>query len=322
MYEVPETKFEGLAMRFMDIRKRVYDVPELGKKADMICIPTTSGTGSEVTPFSVVTDERDGTKYPLADYALTPTMAIVDPQLTINMPKKLTSWGGVDALTHALESYVSIFATDYTKGLSKEAIVMLFKYLPRAYADGPNDYEAREKVHSAATMAGMAFANAFLGVCHSMAHKIGSAYHVPHGLANAALISHVIRFNATDMPFKQAAFPQYQFPQAKERYAEIADILNLGGSTQDEKVIKLIEAVEELKLKVDIQPTLKDIIGAAKEQEYLASLDALAESAFDDQCTGANPRYPLISDLKQMLTDAWNAPIAPLKDLTFNSRFF
>ncbi|GFH23969.1 uncharacterized protein HaLaN_21675, partial [Haematococcus lacustris] len=299
MYEVPETKFEGLAMRFMDIRKRVYDVPTLGKKAMMVAIPTTSGTGSEVTPFSVVTDERDGSKYPLADYALTPNMAIVDPQLVLNIPKRLTAWGGVDALTHALESYVSIFATDYTKGLSKEAITLLFKYLPRSYHNGPNDFEAREKVHTAATMAGMAFANAFLGVCHSMAHKLGAAYHVAHGLANASLISHVIRYNATDSPFKQAAFPQYQYPQSKQRYAEVADMLGLGGATEDEKIILLIEAVEDLKRQVNIPDNLREIIGVEREAEYMASLDHMAEDAFDDQCTGANPRYPLISDLKQ-----------------------
>lgn len=320
MYEQPDTKFEGLAMRFMDIRKRVYDLPELGKKATMVCIPTTSGTGSEVTPFSVVTDDADGAKYPLADYALTPNMAIVDPQLVLGMPKKLTAWGGVDALTHALESYVSVMATDYTKGLSKEAIVLLFKYLPRSFANGGNDFEAREKVHSAATMAGMAFANAFLGICHSMAHKLGAAFHVPHGLANAALISHVIRYNATDMPYKQAAFPQYQFPQAKERYAEIADILCLGGNTQDEKVIKLIEAVEALKKQVDIPATLQEVLGAEKEGEYMASLNTLSEAAFDDQCTGANPRYPLIADLKQIYIDAWAKPILPVTDLTFISK--
>lgn len=318
MYEVPETKFEGLAMRFMDIRKRVYEVPELGSKALMVCIPTTSGTGSEVTPFSVVTDEREGAKYPLADYSLTPHMAIVDPQLVINIPKKLTAWGGIDALTHALESYVSIFASDYTKGLSKEAITLLFRYLPRAYKNGPNDYEARERVHSAATIAGMAFANAFLGICHSMAHKLGATYHVPHGLANAALISHVIRFNSSDMPFKQAAFPQYQYPQAKERYAEVADMLGLGGKTLDEKVINLIEAIEELKAEVDIPPTIKEIIGAEREAEYLASLDRLAEDAFDDQCTGANPRYPLISDLKQLYIEAWKAPITPWEGKSLN----
>ncbi|GFR45832.1 hypothetical protein Agub_g7196 [Astrephomene gubernaculifera] len=321
MYECPETRFDGLAMRFMDIRKRVYEVPELGSKAIMVAIPTTSGTGSEVTPFSVVTDERSGAKYPLADYALTPNMAIVDPQLTLNIPKKLTAWGGIDALTHALESYVSVCATEYTKGLSREAIQLLFKYLPRAYANGANDFEAREKVHYAATIAGMAFANAFLGICHSLAHKLGAAFHVPHGLANAALISHVIRYNATDMPAKQAAFPQYQYPNAKSDYAELASMLGLGGSTPDEKVVKLIEAVEDLKKKCDVPATIKDIFNdAAKSEEYFQRLETLAEEAFDDQCTGANPRYPLIADLKQIYIDAHEAPILPIQTLEFYSK--
>lgn len=311
MYECPEIDFKGLAVRFMDIRKRVYEVPELGKKALFVCVPTTSGTGSEVTPFAVVTDEATGIKYPLADYALTPHMAIVDPQLVVNMPRSLTAFGGIDALVHALESYVSIFATDFTKGLSREAVSILFKYLPRAYSKGPQDLEARERVHSAATIAGMAFANAFLGICHSLAHKLGSAFHVPHGLANAALISHVIRFNATDRPLKQAVFPQYEFPQAKDRYAELADMLGLGGATPDEKVMHLIEAVEELKRQCDIPPTIREIVGADKEAEYMAALETMAEMAFDDQCTGANPRYPLIADLRQLLRDAWEAPILP-----------
>eukprot|EP00798_Chlamydomonas_sp_ICE-L_P015525 gene15525-21614_t len=317
MYEVPETKFEGLSMRFMDIRKRVYKVPELGKKAIMVAIPTTSGTGSEVTPFSVVTDEVTGAKYPLADYALTPTMAIVDPLLTLNMPKKLTAYGGIDALTHALESYVSIFATEYTKGLAKEAIVLLFKYLPRAYNEGPNDLEAREKVHYAATIAGMSFANGFLGVCHSMAHKLGAKFHIPHGLANAALIQHVIRFNATDAPFKMAAFPQYKYPQAKAQYAELADLLGLGGKSNAQKSMLLIEAIEDLKAAVDIPPTLRDIITPEREEEYFAALEELAEEAFDDQCTGANPRYPRISELEQMYIDAWNTPISPVRSLDY-----
>ncbi|KAG2483733.1 hypothetical protein HYH03_017451 [Edaphochlamys debaryana] len=321
MYECPDTRFDGLAMRFMDIRKRVYEVPELGKKATMVCIPTTSGTGSEVTPFSVVTDERLGAKYPLADYALTPSMAIVDPQLVLGMPKKLTAWGGIDALTHALESYVSICATEYTKGLSREAIVLLFKYLPRAYANGANDFEAREKVHYAATIAGMAFANAFLGICHSLAHKLGAAFHVPHGLANAAIISHVIRYNATDMPAKQAAFPQYQYPQAKQDYADLANMLGLGGNTVDEKVVKLIEAVENLKKQVEIPSTIKEIFNdPAVDKEFIARVETLAEEAFDDQCTGANPRYPLIADLKQIYLDAHSAPILPIKTLEFFSK--
>lgn len=325
MYEVPDTKFEGLAMRFMDIRKRVYELPTGARNSTMVCIPTTSGTGSEVTPFSVVTDDKTGQKYPLADYFLTPRMAIVDPQLVINMPKSLTAWGGIDALVHALESYVSVLATDYTKGLSREAISLLFKFLTRSYKNGPNDYLAREKVHYAATIAGMAFANAFLGINHSMAHKIGANYHIPHGLANAALMSHVIRYNATDVPFKQSAFPQYEFPQAKQQYAEIADMLGLGGHTEDEKVIKLIEAVEALKAELDIPPTIKEILAKTRgvkqvtEAEYKANISHLAEDAFDDQCTGANPRYPLISDLARILTEAYEAPILPLKNLEFFS---
>ncbi|PSC68567.1 bifunctional acetaldehyde-alcohol dehydrogenase [Micractinium conductrix] len=311
MYECPEIDFRGLAVRFMDIRKRVYEVPELGKKALMVCIPTTSGTGSEVTPFAVVTDEKTGIKYPLADYALTPHMAIVDPQLVIHMPKTLTAFGGIDALVHSLESYVSVFATDYTKGLSREAVSILFKFLPRAYANGNRDLEARERVHSAATIAGMAFANAFLGICHSLAHKLGSAFHIPHGMANAALITHVIRYNATDRPMKMAVFPQYQYPQAKDRYAELSDMLGLGGTTPDQKVMHLIEAVEALKAKIGIPATIREIVGADKETEFMDVLDTIADMAFDDQCTGANPRYPLISDLKQILKDAWGAPILP-----------
>ncbi len=228
MYEHPEVEFEGIATRFMDIRKRVYELPTLGKKAQLVAIPTTSGTGSEVTPFAVVTDDRTGIKYPLADYALTPNIAIVDPELVLHMPKSLTAFGGIDALTHALEAYVSVVATEFTDGLALEAIALLMKYLPRAYQLGAKDPEAREKVHYAATIAGMAFANAFLGICHSMAHKLGSTFHVPHGLANALMITHVIRYNATDAPFKQAIFPQYEYPHAKERYAAIADSLNLG----------------------------------------------------------------------------------------------
>ncbi|EFN58161.1 hypothetical protein CHLNCDRAFT_141971 [Chlorella variabilis] len=284
MYEVPDVEFESLAVRFMDIRKRVYTVPELGKKADMVCVPTTSGTGSEVTPFAVVTDDKTGQKYPLADYALTPTMAIVDTHLVLNMPPKLTAYGGLDTLTHALESYVSIFATPYTKGLSKEATALILKYLPRAYANGSEDYEARE--------------------------NLGAQFHVPHGLANAALISHVIRFNATDRPPKQAAFPQYEYPRGKERYAELADMLGLGGVKPRDKVVNLIHAVEGLKAQCGVPPTLREIIGAEREAEYMAALDEMAENAFDDQCTGANPRFPRISELRQMLKDAWEAPIA------------
>jgi acetaldehyde dehydrogenase/alcohol dehydrogenase len=305
MYEHSEVDFQNIAMRFMDIRKRVYDLPELGKKAELVCVPTTSGTGSEVTPFSVVTDEKTGIKYPLADYALTPHMAIVDPRLVLHMPKTLTAYGGIDAITHAIESYVSVLATDYTRGLSLGALKVLFKYLPRAYENGANDYHAREKVHNAATIAGMAFANAFLGICHSMAHKVGSNFHVPHGLANAALISHVIKYNATNAPFKQATFPQYKYPNAVTRYAEIADALRLGGTTEEEKVKLLILAIEQMKVRLNIPLCLKDIIGKEKEDIFKASLETLAEQSFDDQCTPANPRYPLISDFKKLLWDAW-----------------
>jgi acetaldehyde dehydrogenase/alcohol dehydrogenase len=299
MYEQPQVEFEGLAMRFMDIRKRVYELPPLGQKAQLICIPTTSGTGSEVTPFAVVTDDRVGIKYPLADYALTPTMAIVDPDLTLKMPKKLTAYGGIDALTHALEAYVSVMASDFTDGLALQAIKLLMTYLPRAYEKGAEDPEAREKVHYAATIAGMAFANAFLGVCHSLAHKLGSTFHLPHGLANALMITHVIRYNATDAPFKQAIFPQYRYPNAKHRYAEIADYLQLGGADDDEKVMRLIEAIEELKRKLGIPATIREALGE-KEREFYDRLEAMAEQAFDDQCTGANPRYPLIQDMKEL----------------------
>ena len=304
MYEHPEVEFDGLAMRFMDIRKRVYALPALGQKAIMVAIPTTSGTGSEVTPFAVVTDDRADIKYPLADYALTPNIAIVDPDLVMGMPRKLTAFGGIDALTHALESYVSVLATEFTEGLALEAIALLFQYLPRSYKNGANDAEAREKVHYAATIAGMAFANAFLGICHSMAHKLGSTFHVPHGLANALMISHVIRYNATDIPLKQAIFPQYKYPHAKERYAEIADHLKLGGMTQDEKVERLVTAIESLKRELDIPATIREVLHE-DDQLFYSQLEEMADQAFDDQCTGANPRYPLIRDLKELYVLAY-----------------
>ncbi|NEO87696.1 MAG: iron-containing alcohol dehydrogenase, partial [Spirulina sp. SIO3F2] len=286
------------------IRKRVYELPPLGNKAILVAIPSTSGTGSEVTPFAVVTDQRTGIKYPLADYALTPTMAIVDPELVLHMPKKLTAFGGVDALTHALEAYVSVMATEYTNGLALEAIRLLVQYLPHAYRAGADDPEAREKVHYAATIAGMAFANAFLGICHSMAHKLGSTFHVAHGLANALMISHVVRYNATDVPFKQAIFPQYKYPNAKHRYAEVADALNLGGNTDSEKVERLIGAIEDLKAQVEIPATIREVISDS-EDIFMAKVDEMAEQAFDDQCTGSNPRYPLIADLKAMYLAAY-----------------
>ncbi|TVU53485.1 MAG: bifunctional acetaldehyde-CoA/alcohol dehydrogenase [Arthrospira sp. PLM2.Bin9] len=307
MYEHPEIEFDGLATRFMDIRKRVYALAELGNKAIMVAIPTTSGTGSEVTPFAVVTDDRTGIKYPLADYALTPNMAIVDPELTLNMPKKLTAYGGIDAVTHALEAYVSICGSQFTNGLALEALGLLFKYLPSAYQNGAKDPKAREQVHYAATIAGMAFANAFLGICHSLAHKLGSTFHLPHGLANALMISHVIRYNSTDAPFKQAIFPQYEYPQAKQRYAEIADYLKLGGNTLDEKVEKLIEAVEYLKQQIEIPPTIKQSLDI-EEKEFMSNLPNLANQAFDDQCTAANPRYPLIGDLQNLYATAYHEP--------------
>ena len=304
MYEHPEVEFEGVATRFMDIRKRVYDLPALGEKAMMIAVPTTSGTGSEVTPFAVVTDEKTGIKYPLADYALTPNMAIVDPELVMHLPKRLTAYGGIDALTHALEAYVSVVATEFTQGLALEAVELLFKYLPNAYQYGANDSVAREKVHYAATIAGMAFANSFLGICHSMAHKLGATFHVPHGLANALMISHVIRYNTTDAPFKQAIFPQYEYPHAKERYARLADYLKLGGETLDEKVENLVNAIETLKQQLDIPLTIKETLHG-EDREFYEKLENLAEQAFDDQCTAANPRYPLINDLKELYVLAY-----------------
>jgi acetaldehyde dehydrogenase/alcohol dehydrogenase len=303
LYEYPGVKFEDLAMRFMDIRKRVFTFPELGKKATMVAIPTTSGTGSEVTPFAVVTDDENGVKYPIADYELTPDMAIVDAQLVMSMPKKLTAYGGLDALVHALEAIVSVAATDYTNGMALEAIRILMKYLPVAYDNGDNAL-AREKVHNAATMAGMAFANAFLGLCHSMAHKLGAAYDLPHGLANALLIGHVIRYNAEDAPQKQAAFPQYEYPQAKERYARVATYLGLPGDNDADKVTALIAAIENLKKRLGVPETICEM--GIDEAKFRAEVDQLAELAFDDQCTGANPRYPLIADLREMYLTAFD----------------
>jgi len=303
MYEQPNLNFKDLAMRFMDIRKRIFKFPEMGKKAYFVAIPTTSGTGSEVTPFAVVTDDKTGAKYPIADYALTPNMAIIDLDFVINMPKKLTAYSGIDALVHAIEAYVSVMATDYTNGLALEAIRLVFKYLPASYTEGAANPKAREKMAYASTMAGMAFANAFLGVCHSMAHKLGSMYHVPHGLANAMLLNEVIRFNAVDAPTKQAAFPQYKYPVAIDRYARIADYLGLGGKTGPEKVERLIAAIEELKAKCEIPATLKET--GIDEKEFIAHLDELSEMAFDDQCTGGNPRYPLIREISDMYKKAY-----------------
>jgi len=306
LYEQPDVCFEDLAMRFMDIRKRICRIPELGKKASLVCIPTTSGTGSEVTPFTVITDEKTGNKYPLADYALTPSMAVIDANFVDNMPKSLTAAGGIDALVHAIEAYVSVMATNYTNSLALEAIKQIFRYLPRAYQNGADDPKAREKMHNAATIAGMAFANAFLGVCHSMAHKLGAMYHIPHGIANALLICQVIRYNATDKPTRQAAFPQYGVPEAKKRYAQIAHTLYLGTetSTEDERVELLIEAVAKLKDEINIPKSIKAY--GIDEKTFMANLDKLALAAFDDQCTGANPSYPMVDEIKQMYIDAFN----------------
>lgn len=298
MYEHPEIKFEDVAMRFMDIRKRIVALPELGAKATMVAVPTTSGTGSEVTPFAVITDAETGNKYPLADYALTPDMAIIDTQLTMKMPKKLTAYSGIDALTHALEARVSVMASDYTNSLAMEAAKLVFEYLPRCYNNGPMDEEAREHMHNASTMAGMAFANAFLGLCHSMAHKLGGMYHVPHGLANAMLICDIIKYNATDVPVKQGTFPQYKYPHAKASYAAMATYLGLGGKNDDEKVANLIAAIEKLKADLQIPKSLKEY--GIDEATFLAQLDELSVKAFDDQCTGANPRYPLISEIRDL----------------------
>ena len=303
LYEHPEANFMDMAMRFMDIRKRVYTFPTMGEKAYFIAIPTSAGTGSEVTPFAVITDGETGVKYPLADYQLLPNMAIIDADYHMSAPKGLTAASGIDAVSHAVEAYASIMATDYTDGLGLEALKNIFKYLPRAYENGQNDVEAREKMANAATMAGMAFANAFLGVCHSMAHKLGAFHHLPHGVANALLLEEVIRFNSSEVPTKMGTFSQYDHPHTMARYAEIADYLKLGGKTDEEKVENLIKAINELKDKVGIKKTIKDY--GIDEKDFLDRLDAMTEQAFDDQCTGANPRYPLMSEIKQMYLNAY-----------------
>ncbi len=306
-YEQPETVFEDIAMRFMDIRKRICQLPELGKKALMVAIPTTSGTGSEVTPFSIITDDKSGVKYAIADYALTPNMAIVDPNFVDGMPKGLTSASGIDALVHAIEAYVSCMATNFTNSNALEAIKLVFKYLPRSYKDGANDPIAREKMHYAATIAAMAFANSFLGLCHSMAHKLGAMFHIPHGVANALLIRQVMKYNATDCPKKQATFPQYKFPCAVERYAQIADELKLGGSTNEEKTQLLLNAVDAIMKEIELPNSIKDF--GVSEEDFYAKLDEMVELAFDDQCTGANPVYPIMEDMKQLYIDAFNGNV-------------
>lgn len=303
LYEHPETDFADMAMRFMDIRKRTYAFPEMGGKAYFIAVPTSAGTGSEVTPFAVITDEKTGVKYPLADYELMPDMAVVDTDLHMSAPKGLTAASGIDAVTHALEAYASMLATDYTDGLAIRALKTLFEYLPAAYENGSADVTAREKTANAATMAGMAFANAFLGVCHSMAHKLGAFHHLPHGIANALLIDEVIKFNSSEAPAKMGTFSQYAYPKAKRRYAEIAESLSLGGKNDDEKVKSLIKAIDGLKAKIGIKKTIKDY--GIDEQDFLDRLDEMTEQAFDDQCTGANPRYPLMGEIKQMYLNAY-----------------
>ena len=303
MYEHPEVDFMDLAMRFMDIRKRVYTFPKMGEKAYFIAIPTSAGTGSEVTPFAVITDEKSGVKYPLADYELMPNMAIVDADMMMNAPKGLTAASGIDAVTHDLEAYASMLATDYTDGLALRSLKMIFEYLPKAYDNGPNDPVAREKMGNAATMAGMAFANAFLGVCHSMAHKLGAFHHLPHGVANALMIDEVLRFNAEEVPTKMGTFPQYGYPHTLARYAEVADYLGIKGKNDKDKLENFIAALDELKAKVGIKKTIKDY--GIDEAYFLEKLDEMTEQAFDDQCTGANPRYPLMSEIKQMYLNAY-----------------
>jgi len=298
MYEHPEIDFLDMAMRFMDIRKRVYTFPKMGEKAYFIAVPTSAGTGSEVTPFAVITDETTGQKYPLADYELLPKMAIVDANLMMNAPKGLTSASGADALVHAIEAYASMMATEFTDGLAIEAIKTIFEYLPRAYENGANDPEAREKMANAATMAGMAFANAFLGICHSMGHKLGAYHHLPHGITVSLVLDEVMRFNSAEVPNKMGTFPQYDHPHTLRRYAEIAEALNIGGANDYEKMENLISKIDELKERIGIKKTIREY--GIDEQAFLATLDEMSEKAFDDQCTGANPRYPLISEIKDI----------------------
>ena len=303
MYEHPEADCMDMAMRFVDIRKRVYTFPKMGEKAYFVAVPTTAGTGSEVTPFAVITDESSGVKYPLADYELMPNMAIVDADMMMNAPRGLTAASGIDAVTHALEAYASMMATDYTDGLALRSLKMIFEYLPRAYDNGPNDPVAREKMANAATMAGMSFANAFLGVCHSMAHKLGAFHHLPHGVANALMIEEVLRFNAAEVPAKMGTFPQYDHPPTLARYAEVAAYLGVKGNTDEEKLEGLIAMINELKVKIGIKKTIKDY--GIDETDFLNRLDDMVEQAFDDQCTGANPRYPLMREIKQMYLNAY-----------------
>ncbi|MBQ9245037.1 bifunctional acetaldehyde-CoA/alcohol dehydrogenase [bacterium] len=307
MYEQPEVNFENISMRFMDIRKRICQIPDLGKKATMVCIPTTSGTGSEVTPFAIITDDKTNVKYAIADYALTPNMAIIDPNFVDGMPKGLTSASGIDALVHSFEAYVSSMATNFTNSNALEATKLIFRYLERSYKEGANDPIAREKMHYAATIAGMAFANSFLGLCHSMAHKLGAMYHIPHGVANALLFRQIIKYNSSDSPRKQAIFPQYKYPNAKAKYGQIADELGLGGKDDDEKVQLLMNAVDKLMKAIKLPMSIKEF--GVDEKVFMKNLDELVELAFDDQCTGANPAYPLMEEIKQIYIDAYNGVV-------------
>lgn len=309
MYEHPETNFEDISMRFMDIRKRICSLPELGKKAQLVAIPTTSGTGSEVTPFSIITEDETHVKYAIADYALTPNLAIIDPNFVDSMPKGLCAASGFDALVHAVEAYISSMATNFTNSNSLEAIKLIFRYLPRSYEKGKDDPVAREKMHYASTIAGMAFANAFLGVCHSMAHKLGAAFNIPHGIANALLFSQVIKYNATERPVKQCAFPQYRYPNVKEKLGQIIDELKITDKehTDDEKIELLLEEINKLKKVLNLPMSIKD--AGVSEQAFYAKLDELTELAFDDQCTGTNPSYPLMSEIRKIYIDAFNGVV-------------
>ena len=306
LYENPSARFEDLAMRFMDIRKRVQAFPKMGKKAIFVAIPTTAGTGSEVTPFAVITEERTGEKYPLADYELMPTMAICDVELMLDIPKKLTANAGFDALSHAVEAVASLLASDYTNGIALEAISLLIAYLPRAFLKGRADVEARERVANAATMSGIAFANAFLGVCHSMAHKLGARWHLPHGMANSLLLIEVMKFNAAAIPEKMGTFPQYAYPDCLARYARIAKYIGCEGKTDEALFEELVKKIEDLQAQLELPKTIKEALGeGVSEQEFLDSLDKMSRDAFDDQCTGANPRYPLVKEIKQMYLNAY-----------------
>ena len=298
LYEHPEVDFKDMAMRFMDIRKRVYTFPKMGEKAYFIAVPTSAGTGSEVTPFAVITDDETGGKYPLADYELMPNMAIVDADMMMNAPKGLTAASGIDALVHSIEAYVSIMATEFTDSMALEAIKLIFEYLPSAYKNGGQDPEAREKMAHAATLAGMAFANAFLGICHSMGHKLGAFHHLPHGITVSLVLNEVMKYNSVEAPEKMGSFPQYDHPQALRRYAEIAEYLGIDGQDDYEKLNKLLAKIDELKDSIEIKHTIRDY--GISEEDFLRTLDEMSEQAFDDQCTGANPRYPLISEIKDL----------------------